>query len=238
MVRLIRRVLSRIGLSSYIDRLFNTPSGERDRIIRLAFSYVGDEKVDGDYLEFGVYQGRTFAYAYHAIKRGKYDCHLYAFDSFQGLPEPDNVDTVLERFKEGECSSSQEYFMRYLRKHKVDFSIVTVVPGWYDDTLTSQTRERLGLKRASVVYIDCDMHKSTVPVLDFIKPMLQDGTVLLFDDWFCYRADPGKGQRRAVSDWLERFPEITLIEWRNFAIVGQSFIVNIKGRIQENGEDE
>ena len=236
MFKLIRHALSMIGLS-LIKGLYNTPSAERDRIIRLAFKYVGDERVYGDYFEFGVYKGRTFTYAFHAINREKHNCLLYAFDSFKGFPEPDNIDKVFERFKEGEASSGQEYFMRYLRKHKVDINLVTVVPGWFDDTLTQQTREKLGLKRASVIYIDCDMHKSTVPVLAFIRPLLQDGTVLLFDDWFCYRADPGKGQRRAVSEWLERFPEITLIEWRKFAIVGQSFIVNIKGHIQGNGDD-
>ena len=227
MIKIIRHILSMIGLF-LIKGLYNTPSAERDRIISLAFKYVSDEKVYGDYFEFGVFKGRTFTYAFHSISREKQNSLLYAFDSFEGFPEPDSVDKVFERFKEGEASSSQEYFMRYLKKHKVDINLIRVVPGWYDDTLTQQTREKLGLKQASVIYIDCDMYKSTVPVLAFIRPLLQDGTVLLFDDWFCYRADPRKGQRRAVSEWLDKFPEINLVEWRKFAIVGQSFIVNIR----------
>ena len=35
--------------------------------------------------------------------------------------------------------------------------------------------------------VDCDLYQSTVPVLAFLADLLQDGTVVLFDDWYCFR---------------------------------------------------
>jgi len=72
------------------------------------------------------------------------------------------------------------------------------------------------------------MYESTKTVLSFITPFLQNGTVMLFDDWLCYRADPEKGEQRAVYEWLNDNANIELIPYRSYANVGQSFIVILK----------
>ena len=104
-------------------------------------------------------------------------------------------------------------------------SLLTLVEGWYDDTLVQETKRSLSLKKARIVNIDCDLYESTRATLQFITDLVTNGTVLMFDDWFCYRGDPRKGENRAVSDWLSENPRIMLSHYRNYANVGKSFIV-------------
>ena len=57
--------------------------------------------------------------------------------------------------------------------------------------------------------------------------MLQTGTILYFDDWFSYRGSMGHGEARAAAEWLQRHPEIRLVDYRNVGVTGKMFIVNL-----------
>jgi len=82
--------------------------------------------------------------------------------------------------------------------------------------------------------VDCDLYKSAKEVMNFIRPVLQNGTVVVFDDWYCYHADPNKGEQRALSEFLELHPEVDFIQYKKFGIVGNSFIVNIRDDEEKN----
>jgi hypothetical protein len=47
-----------------------------------------------------------------------------------------------------------------------------------------------------------------VPVLNFIKPFLQPGTIIVFDDWNCFIGDPEKGERRAWAEFTAANPHL------------------------------
>ena len=66
---------------------------ENARMIETAFGFIHNNGIKGDYLEFGVFRGRTFAEAWNAARRyGRQKMHFYAFDSFTGLPELSDKD--------------------------------------------------------------------------------------------------------------------------------------------------
>jgi O-methyltransferase len=54
---------------------------------------------------------------------------------------------------------------------------------------------------------------------------LQTGTVIAFDDWFCFKGDPGKGEQRAFREWLEKNSAFDAIEFHKFGWSGNSFII-------------
>ena len=58
---------------------------------------------------------------------------------------------------------------------------VTVVPGWYENTLNMATKEKLPLTKVSVIMIDCDLYASTANALAFVTDYIQDGTVMHVD---------------------------------------------------------
>lgn len=76
-----------------------------------------------------------------------------------------------------------------------------------------------------MIYIDCDLYESTVPVLNYVLPILQTGTVLAFDDYFCFNGDPERGGQLALKEFLLRNPQIRTIDYLDIGWGGKAFIV-------------
>jgi hypothetical protein len=205
--------------------------------------------MEGDYLEFGVFRGATFIRAYHTIKdvyavasgdnmvaaghtthqeaerlRSQWrQMRFFAFDSFRGLP--DEVGAGAPAFVPGKYCCAEESFRANLHQAQVPLDRVETVPGWYADSLTAETRERHGGRPAAIVFVDCDLYSSTRTVLEYVTPLLQEGTVLVFDDWYHYRGDPKSGEQRATSEWAQRTPAWRLAEYHKEGAFRNSFIV-------------
>jgi len=190
--------------------------------------------VEGDYLEFGVFEGASFVPVFHFAQGvGLNSMKFYAFDSFQGLPSVKKTDVGL--FNKGDWVCTLPKFKKLIRNRGVDLNKVKIVKGWFDETLNEETKRKLPIKSASIVYIDCDLYESTVPVLDFITDYLINGTIIIFDDWFCFKGNPNRGEQRAFKEWRKRHPEITIIQFRKFGCSGNSFIVGEKHeKLKEN----
>ena len=68
-----------------------------------------------------------------------------AFDSFEGLPPTEGKEKP-EEWVEGAYSCSEAQLKRNLEADGVDLKDVTTVRGFYDKTLTPETKQQLGLK--------------------------------------------------------------------------------------------
>lgn len=187
--------------------------------------FVACESIEGDYLEFGVYRGAAFVEAYQAMERqfrsriglaigGDDDAdrrqhrqniwqqmRFFAFDSFEGLPSLTSDDADTHDFRQGQYACAEGDFRRIVTQAGVPEARLCTVPGWFDQTCNTQTRERFRLQKAAVVWIDADLYSSTITALNFVTDLLQDGTVLIFDDWFSYRGSPLHGEQRAFREW-------------------------------------
>ncbi len=162
----------------------------------------------GDYLEFGVYSGTSLAAAFHTLTDlGQEQVRFWGFDSFQGLP-PEAAKEGVGVWMPGALHSDIEFTRRFLTERGVDWERTGLVEGWFSDTLTAETREHLGLERASVVMIDCDLYSSARAALRFARPLLADHAVLLFDDWYSVDLRDGlEGEARAFAEFAEEAPE-------------------------------
>ena len=95
----------------------------------------------------------------------------------------------------------------------VPLNRVDLVPGWFEESLTDETLNRLGLERAAVVMVDCVISSSTRVALEFCTPLVRDRTIVFFDDWATVGlADRGLGERAAFEAWLAEHPEINAEE--------------------------
>lgn len=221
-----------LGLKKVGLLIKNRNNRPRCRMLDLAMDFVRHSKVDGDYFEFGVYRGITFQYAYHSAQlRERKAMHFFALDSFQGFADPKGNDTTGVIVK-GTRDCSEEEFCNIVRSHGVDMRKVHTIPGWFEQTLTGQgkqeTKEKIGNRKAAVVYLDADLYEPTVLALDFLVDYLTDGTLLLFDNWFLFRGHPERGERRAFEEWCKKHPELIITPFNNFGWHGASFIVNLK----------
>jgi len=109
----------------------------------------------------------------------------------------------------------------------VDLSKVIIVPGFYEDSLTQAVKDTYQLTAASIVMVDCDLYSSAKSVLDFITPLVVDGSIIIFSDWFAFKGNPNRGEQRACSEWLEANPGLKLIPFARFGVTQQAFIVHI-----------
>lgn len=200
---------------------------ERREILRKIMNFVANCKIEGDYLEFGVYKGGNFVEAVKMAGRKKLDSmRFFAFDSFRGLPTPQGIDKKFDQFHGGQVSNTLDSFHKTLSNSKINLNRVEIIPGWFKNTLDAETKIKLALKSAAVVWVDCDLYESSVPVLEFITDLVVDGTILVLDDWFFYRGRPDMGERRAFTEWLKRNPDISCIEFHKYYWHGNSFILH------------
>jgi O-methyltransferase len=218
----LRGVYNRIRQLEY--RSFN----RRYFAVEQVAEYLVGAQIPGDYCEFGVWQGTTFIHSYKTMSPLFPDMRFAALDSFEGLPEPRGIDAeggYTSHFYKGQFESSLDAFMRNLRRQDVKTEKVLTVKGWFNETLTPERAAGHGIDKIAVAWIDCDLYESTIPVLDYLTSRVTVGSVLAFDDWHCYRNHPDFGQQRAVREWLQRNPGLSLHELFSFGWNGMVFTV-------------
>ena len=73
--------------------------------------------------------------------------------------------------------------------------------------------------------IDCDLKESTKLALEFIKPSLQEGTILIFDDFLDYKGSMVKGECGAFEDFKKSYPNFLFRRAFDYGYRGRAFIV-------------
>lgn len=176
----------------------------------------------GDYLEFGVSRGTSLATVYHALAEAGVDgARLIGFDSFEGMPP----ESAREGWKPGQYRSSLAATRRYLAREGVDDARVELVQGWFSDTLNAETRARIGIGRASLIMIDCDIYSASKTALAFCEPHIRGRAVIMFDDWG-WRSEGGQvGQKEAFEELLAAHPDLRAEPMESYLEQARVFMV-------------
>jgi hypothetical protein len=174
-------------------------------------------------LEFGVFSGETINH----MANLRPDLKFTGFDSFEGLPED---------FDAGEKIVPANAFDRGGKLPEVEDN-VTLVKGWFDDTLQLWVDEQLlhqlpNKPYISFVNMDADIYSSTSYVLNTINDFIKPGTVIRFDELSCWRyvfseASSKNIQRvyytnwkahewKAMNEWLEQYDRKVIPICRNW----------------------
>ena len=98
--------------------------------------------------------------------------------------------------------------------------------GLFADTIPKTIPEKYN--KAALIHIDSDLYESCKTVLAHIEPLIQDGTVIMFDEWFAFKGNPNKGEARAFREFLEVNPHIQAIPYKQYSISSNAFILHIK----------
>lgn len=184
------------------------------------------EGPSGDYYEFGLYRGYTFWHAQKAADRiGIQGMRFFGFDSFDGLPEVKGEDKKANFFVPGDYSCSKDEVVQLLSDHDFDWNRGTLIEGFFEDSLTDSLYRKHGMDPAALIMIDCDLYQSTVPALRFMEHMLQDGTVIIFDDWYCFGDVMDRGEPRAFREFLEDHPHWSAESIMEYPVYGKVFVV-------------
>jgi hypothetical protein len=187
---------------------------------------VGRENL-GDYLEFGVYNGTSLVSTFRETEAmGLTRMRLFGFDSFEGLPAAAATDDE-GKWKPGAWRSDLEFTEAVLEAEGVDRSRVTLVPGWFSETCRPDTARRLGIAKASVIMVDCDIYTSTREALEFCAPLIVDHALVLFDDWHTGNlAARHLGERKAFEEWLAANQAFSAEPFGSYRAKAETFIVS------------
>ena len=184
------------GISSSSYALANMTAAKRcagsHELLSFAMSEV---TLDGLFLEFGVFSGRTISH----IARINPHRKIHGFDSFQGLPEA---------WRHG---FPQGAFARRELPHVPDN--VELVAGWFDHTLPAFCDSHQG-EALAFLHVDCDLYSSTQTIFAQLKSFILPGTIILFDEYFNY---PGWEQHEIKA--FKEFCESRSIRYRYIGLV-------------------
>jgi len=202
--------------------------------------YINYELIDGDILEFGVYSGRSLAaLSYYNDKyyqnenkinsESNINRQIYGFDSFEGLPDTEGHP----RWKKQLFKYNHSYHPTIKNNQLItpklveDFFISSnlnkpnIIKSYYDKLKIDQ------INKIALCHIDCDLYSSTKQVLNLIKDKLVDGSIIMFDDWFHYKANPNKGEQKAYFEFLDENKNIQSYEFERYATFCKAFVINI-----------
>lgn len=145
--------------------------------------------------EFGVYTGTSIKASMDIMENLKNPFKfIFGFDSFEGLPKEDpnvydnSVEWPVGAFNTQEhwkTNSIKESIEKLNEKWNYNPNISLIV-GWYSDTLDWELAEQLKNVPAHYIHIDCDIYISTKQSLEwlFSNHLVQTGAIIRFDDWY------------------------------------------------------
>jgi hypothetical protein len=211
---------------------------ERPEGWRRAVEFIAKSDLSGDVYEFGCYRGTSLTHLYRAAAEfepmvGKrFLDRFFAFDSFQGMPAAGELDRLdgyglaLGTLEEGRYAVTSAEFTAILDQNGVDRSRLRVVEGFYQDSLSKpETLAAVDQSRCALLHIDCDFEVSATAALEFMTTRLQDGAIVLFDDWFLFRGRSDRGVQAAFSKWLPH-SGYEATPYFNYSWVSAAFILH------------
>ena len=229
LVRRFRRRRSRPGPP---DEHARHEYEDRREFFRRALTALKFNGIGGDYAEFGCCGAMTFCIVYDLLAeypKAVGPFHLWAFDSFQGLPKATLPEDSHPEWKEGSMATSVEEFHGLCRSHGVPPSAYTTVAGFYEESLNASAPGPRP-EKIRLAFIDCDLYSSTREALNFLMPRLQHGMILAFDDYYCYSSTLPSGERIAAAEAFAGNARWRLVPYVQFGWHGMSFIVEAAGR--------
>jgi len=187
---------------------------------------AGRNLLDGyGYYEFGMFRGFSFWFAEQISREfAGPDFRHFGFDSFEGLPQPE-LESEAAAFKKGDFRGSYEDVTANLKKFGADFSRMKLHKGFFSDDLFADIKKHENFVPISICLIDVDLYTSCIPVLEFIKEYLVEGSILLFDDYNQFGEDNDSGERRALIEFEQRNPGFQKQHLFNYGWEGVAFKV-------------
>ena len=141
-------------------------------LLDLCFDYFNGTQVQGDIYEFGTYKGYTARLISENMALCNWEGKLHLFDSFEGLEEEWNMNDYnpIGRFSLNKKSP------KVLKN-------VTLIKGKVQSTLENFLKDKKD-KKIIFAHMDMDTYTPTKYTLNKIKPFLQKGSVILFDEFY------------------------------------------------------
>ena len=198
--------------------------------IKKAFYLTGLEGLKGDYLEFGVFTGSSFACALQAsgatrINYAHKKMNFYGFDSFDGFGDLSENDKH-PFYKNLNFKTSFQSVERRLMRVSNSSQNVILTKGFFSETCKNVLPAKYGVEKASVIMMDNDTYEAALDCFRFCESTLQEGTIFIIDDYFSYKGNAERGVAGAFLKWRKDFSKAEFRLVGNYGMGGVMYIVS------------
>ena len=187
---------------------FTMTSVERMYALYKGVEYIEAARIPGAIVECGVWRGGSVMIALATLLAlGKADRDIYLFDTFEGLPRPDDakdIDILGNRAIHGwlpHARGNEQSNWAYASLDDVRANValtgypseqIHFIKGMVENTIPAQAPNSIALCR-----LDTDWYTSTRHEMIHLYPRIPVGGVLIIDDYGHFR-----GARDAVDEYL------------------------------------
>lgn len=156
----------------------------------------------GLHLEFGVGRGKSMRWIAPEV-----DGAVHGFDSFEGIQEHWNGNPI-GAFAQKRMPKVPE---------NVEFHV-----GYFDATLPGFVASHP--EPISFLHVDCDLYSSTVTIFELLGDRLQEGSVILFDEYYNFHRWQ-QHEFRAFQEFVEKSG--LTYEYIAYSVTGQQVAVRV-----------
>lgn len=154
---------------------YSMTSSRRARTLARASRTVTGEGVAGAIVDCGVWNGGSTI----ILGTNAPDREVWAFDSFEGLPAPSQVDGEKSFDHVGDCLGSEDMLRRGFAATN-DPARLHVVKGWFDQTFPAAAAE---IGPIAVLHADGDWYDSVKLTLETFYDQISPGGFVVIDDY-------------------------------------------------------
>lgn len=171
-----------------------------------SLEYIAKNQIPGDIAECGVWNGGSMLLAAMTlIHFGDTSRKIYLYDTFAGMPKPDDIDrrwdgvptldTWQRRTDAGKLwgyGGTVDMVRDVMSASNYPNDNLIFVEGMVEDTIPGTMAPQLSLLR-----LDTDLYQSTYHELVHLYPTLTSGGVMIIDDYGFYQ-----GSRKATDQYI------------------------------------
>ncbi len=175
----------------------------------MSAKYVIKNKLEGDFLECGVWRGGSTLAVKMIFEEYHWDAKVWLFDTFKGMTKPNKFDNLhngenakihYDKFDKGDynawCYASVEDVKQVFMEAKVNMNQCEFIKGDVMKTLPQHIDK---IKHLSLLRLDTDWYESTKIEIEMLYPKLVSKGILIIDDFGFW-----EGARKAIEEYFDQ----------------------------------
>jgi O-methyltransferase len=175
-----------------------------------AAHYVAENKIEGDFVECGVWRAGHAIIAAEVFRKYGLDKKVWLFDTFSGMTEPTENDVrisdkqpALKRYIQNDRITHNNWCYAPLEEVRENFAArnllddtVVFIKGKVEETLLHEENRP---SEISILRLDTDWYESTRFELETLYPRITSGGCLIIDDYGFW-----SGSRKATDEYFDQ----------------------------------
>ena len=143
-------------------------------VINNIWNNIKLDSIEGDYIEFGIFKGKSLAHSFSVAKKNKIikNRKFWGLDSFEGFPAENHSFYTAKNFE-----VSYEKVIRQFKKYEN----IKIEKGYFSEVLSND--HMMQINKIAFAFVDCDIYESSEDVFVYLQKRMTNGGFIMIDDY-------------------------------------------------------